>query len=417
MNTRRLSWPAVLCWLTVMLEGFDIVALGATSLALRHADHLQFTPSRLTWVATLSLVGVAIGASFVTPMADFVGRRKVLIWSVATFSVFTLVLPLSPNVEVFAGLRLLAGIGLGSCMPTALAVMSEYLPAERRARASTTTMTGFHAGAVGASLLALASDDTWQLLYIVGGAAGLFAAGLMIRKLPETAEPTRTVRPIAGKAAPPDSRVLDLVRPRFLRTSVAVWVSTFMGLLLVYGLNTWLPSLMKTAGYNVSTSITLLFVLNAGGVAGMLLAGHVGDTRGISRTVVTWFAVGGILLAVLSIKMQSAILLDVVIFFTGVFVFSAQVLVYAYVAQSYPQRIRGSALGITSGIGRLGAITGPLITGVLVSAGLAYPWGFYFFALAAGLGVVAMLIAPFVGRVGVSRGAAHEPAANGPLVE
>lgn len=119
----------------------------------------------------------------------------------------------------------------------------------------------------------------------------------------------------------------------------------------------------------------------------------------MSRTTVTWFAVGGVLLAVLSIKTSSSVLLDVVIFFTGVFVFSAQVLVYAYVAHSYPARVRGTALGVTSGIGRLGAITGPLITGVLVDAGLAYPWGFYFFAVAAGLGVVAMLVAPFVRRV------------------
>ena len=81
-------------------------------------------------------------------------------------------------------------------------------------------------------------------------------------------------------------------------------------------------------------------------------------------------------------------------FATGVFVFSAQVLVYAYVTQAFPDRIRGSALGITAGIGRLGGIVGPLITGILVSTGQAYPWGFYFFALAAGLGVVAMAAAP-----------------------
>lgn len=400
---RRFSWPAVLCWLTVMLEGFDIVALGATSLALRHAEHLEFTASRLTLVATVSLVGVAIGAAFVTPMADVIGRRKVLIGSVATFSVFTLVLPLSPNVGVFAALRLLAGIGLGACMPTALAIMADYRPQQRRTRASTTTMTGFHAGAVGASLLALAVGDLWQVLYVVGGTAGLIAAGLMVWRLPETAGVVRMRRAGSNEAgverAAPEIGVIDLVRPRFLRTSIAVWVSTFMGLLLVYGLNTWLPSLMKNAGYNVSTSITLLFVLNAGGVVGMLLAGHVGDTRGLSRTTVTWFAVGGVLLAVLSIKTSSSVLLDVVIFFTGVFVFSAQVLVYAYVAHSYPARVRGTALGVTSGIGRLGAITGPLITGVLVDAGLAYPWGFYFFAVAAGLGVVAMLVAPFVRRV------------------
>ncbi|HEY3710199.1 MAG TPA: MFS transporter [Amycolatopsis sp.] len=383
----RFSWAAVLCWLTVLIEGFDLVALGATSLALQHAGGLEFTPSRLTTVATVSLVGVALGAALVTPLADLVGRRTILIASVASFSAFTLVLPLSSGFVMFAVLRLLAGLGLGSCMPTALAMMSEHRPARRRTRASTTTMTGYHCGAVLASLLALAAGNSWQILFYAGGAAGLVIAAVMWWKLPETA-------PARRDAETERVTVLDLVRPRFLRTTLAVWVSTFMGLLLVYGLNTWLPSLMKTAGYGVSTSITLLFVLNAGGIAGMLLAGYVGDARGIRRTALAWFAVGAVLVAVLSIRIQVSVVLNLVIFLTGVFVFSAQVLVYAYVAQSYPDRIRGAALGVTSGVGRLGAITGPLITGVLVTAGVAYPWGFYFFAVAAVLGLLAMALAP-----------------------
>jgi MFS family permease len=333
-----------------------------------------------------------------------VGRRTVLIGSVLAFSVFTLVQPLSPTVGVFAALRLIAGLGLGACMPTALALMSEYLPPARRARASTTTMTGYHCGAVAASLLALAVGSSWQVLYYSGGVAGLVLAAVMWWKLEETVD-TATPAIAAEKVT-----VIDLVRPRYLRTTLAVWVSTFMGLLLVYGLNTWLPSLMKIAGYNVSTSITLLFVLNAGGVVGMLLAGHVGDTRGITRTLLVWFGLGGLLLAVLSIRIGSAVLLDALIFLTGVFVFSAQVLVYAYVAERYPARIRGSALGISSGVGRLGAITGPLITGVLVSAGNAYPWGFYFFAVAALVGLLAMLAAPWLGRSAETEPSGAEPA-------
>src|SRR3954452_725182 len=394
MLEQRRSWAAVLCWLTVMLEGFDLVTLGATSLALRNADTLQLTPERLTLVATLSLVGVAIGAAFVAPLADVFGRRRVLLGSVVVFSVLTILQPLSPNVAVFAGLRLLAGLGLGACMPVALATMSESVPVNRRARASTTTMTGYHAGAVAASLLALAVTDSWQVLYYAGGIAGLVLTVAMWRMLPETAA--------VGEPVPEGEKVtvLDLLKGGRLRITLAVWVSTFMGLLLVYGLNTWLPNLMREAGYSVSTSVTLLLVLNAGGIAGMLLAGYMADTRGVTRTVLAWFAVGGVLLASLSIKIESATLLNVIIFLTGVFVFSAQVLVYAYVAHTHPQRIRGSALGITSGVGRIGAIVGPTITGAFVSAGIARPWGFYFFALAAFLGLAAMAIAPHVGRVG-----------------
>ena len=393
MSEQRSSWPAVLCWLTVLLEGFDLVTLGATSLALRNADTLQMTPERLTLVATLSLVGVAVGAAFVAPLADVVGRRRVLLGSVVVFSVLTIVQPLSPNVGVFATLRLLAGLGLGACMPVALATMSESVAVERRARASTTTMTGYHAGAVAASLLALAVDESWHVLYYVGGAAGLVLTAVMWAKLPET---SAVGAPAAGTEK---VTVLDLVKPSMLRVTLAVWTSTFMGLLLVYGLNTWLPNLMREAGYSVSTSVTLLLVLNAGGIAGMLLAGYMADTRGVTRTVLAWFGAGGVLLALLSIRIESSVLLNAIIFLTGLFVFSAQVLVYAYVAHTHPQRIRGSALGITSGVGRIGAIVGPSITGAFVSAGIARPWGFWFFALAAFLGLAAMAVAPHVGRV------------------
>lgn len=393
MTTRnRFSWPATLCWLTVLLEGFDLVVLGATSLSLQHDGRLHFTPSSLTMVATATLVGVAIGAAFVTPLADLFGRRKVLIASVASFSLLTLVLPLAPTVTIFAVLRLLAGLGLGACMPTALTFMSEYLPADRRARANTTTMTGYHCGAVAASLLVLAAHNSWQLPVYVCGVTGLVVAGIMWAELEETTPGRAWIEP-AEKVT-----VLDLLRPRYLRATLAVWVATFTGLVLVYGLNTWLPSLMKTAGYNVSTSITLLFVLNAGGVVGMLLAGYAGDARGISRTVPVWFGLGAVLLAALSFRIQVSALLDVAIFLAGVFVFSAQVLVFAYVTQHYPAQVRGSALGITSGVGRLGAIAGPLFTGVLVSSGVAYPWGFYFFAAASVLGLMAMAAAPRAAR-------------------
>jgi MFS family permease len=92
---------------------------------------------------------------------------------------------------------------------------------------------------------------------------------------------------------------------------------------------------------------------------------------------------------VLSVKLPGAgVYLSVLL--AGVFVFSSQVLVYAYVGQRYPTWARGTALGAASGVGRLGAITGPLVGGALLTAGVAYPWGFYIFAAVAALAAVAV---------------------------
>ncbi|MGW2104042.1 MFS transporter [Streptomyces olivaceoviridis] len=386
----RNLWTVVLCWTTVLLEGYDLVVLGAIIPTLLKTRHLGMTAGDATTVATLSLVGVAIGAVLVGPLADRLGRRLLLIGSVVLFSVFTLLVPLAGSVTMFAVLRLIAGLGLGACMPVSLTMMAEHMPADRRARASTLTMTGYHTGAVITSLLALRATDDWEVLFYVLGVAGLTVAVVQWFRLPESEAFVR------AKEAPGAERVpfTELLKPAYLRAGIGIWVASFMGLLLVYGLNTWLPKLMNDAGYPVPTAVTQLLVLNAGGVAGLVLGGFVADRRGIKLTTLGWFAVSVGMLAWLSVKMDSDLLLDTVVFLTGVFVFSAQVLVYAYVTQYYPASVRGTALGSASGIGRIGSIVGPSVTGALVSAGIGHPWGFYFFATVAALAFLAVLTLP-----------------------
>src|SRR5699024_4472528 len=155
--------------------------------------------------------------------------------------------------------------------------------------------------------------------------------------------------------------------------TIGVWASSFMGLRLVYGLNTWLPKIMADAGYEVSDSLVPLFVMHIGAVVGLVLAGWLADPHGTQRIVLLWVVLAAVLLAAPVIPMTSQILLSLAVFIAGVVVFSAQVLGYAFVSAIYPAQARGAALGMASGIGRLGAIVGPFITGALVTAGIAYP--------------------------------------------
>ncbi|MEU6807443.1 aromatic acid/H+ symport family MFS transporter [Streptomyces sp. NPDC046831] len=401
---RRSTWTVVLCWITVLLEGYDLVVLGAIIPTLLKTHHLGMTAGDATTVATLSLVGVAIGAVCVGPMADWLGRRLLLIGSVVLFSLFTILVPLAGSVTMFAVLRLIAGVGLGACMPVSLTMMAEHMPAARRARASTLTMTGYHTGAVITSLLALQVTDNWEILFYVLGVAGFVIAGIQWFRLPESEAFVQAKQTSGAQRVP----FTELLKPAYLRAGIGVWVASFMGLLLVYGLNTWLPKLMNDAGYPVPTAVTQLLVLNVGGVVGLVLGGFVADRRGIKGTTLGWFGVSVVMLACLSIRMNSDLLLNTVVFLTGVFVFSAQVLVYAYVTNFYPASVRGTALGSASGIGRLGSIVGPSITGALVTAGIGHPWGFYFFAAVAVLGFLAVLTLPR--RAGHAPAEATEPA-------
>ena len=139
-------WPVLLCWLAVALDGFDLVVLGAVIPTLSKTGDLGFTDASLTTASTVGLVGVGIGAVAIGPLTDRYGRRRSLISCIAIFSVFTLAVAFAQNVTQFTALRFLAGLGLGACLPTALAFMSEHAPKGRDSKAVTRTMTGYHVG-------------------------------------------------------------------------------------------------------------------------------------------------------------------------------------------------------------------------------------------------------------------------------
>ena len=402
-------WPVWLCWLAMVLDGFDLVVLGTVIPTLIKSQELGFDAIGATFAATISLVGVGLGALFIAPLSDRLGRRNLLVACVTWFSIFTIAVVFAPNVAWFSAFRLLAGLGLGACLPAALAYMNDYAPAGTAGKSTTRTMTGYHVGAVATAFLALLVIPSWRTMFVVGGLAGFALVPFLWFKLPETLPPVihlpaavkspadaAAATTASAAAAPEEGRASfrDLGRKPYPLIAAGVAVASFMGLLLVYGLNTWLPQLMASAGYSLNAGLALLLVLNVGAVVGLLIAGVLADRHGTKRIVLLWFGLSAVFLAALSIQIQNEIVLYAAVFVTGVFVFSSQVLVYAWVSQLFPVRLRGTALGFAAGVGRLGAILGPAVTGALVAAGIAYPWGFYVFAAAALLAVLALAFVP-----------------------
>ena len=162
--------------------------IGAVIPTLKASGDLGFTAATLTTASTVGLVGVGIGAALIGPVTDRIGRRTTLIACIAWFSVFTIAVACAPNVGTFIVLRLLAGFGLGACLPIALTFMSEYAPAGSDAKAVTRTMTGYHVGAVITALLALWVIDAWgwEAMFVIGGVVGLLVLPVMWFKLPES---------------------------------------------------------------------------------------------------------------------------------------------------------------------------------------------------------------------------------------
>ena len=413
---RAAGWVAPLCWVAVLLDGFDLVVVGTVVPALQEPGEWGLTGPGTTFVITIGLVGMCVGALTVGTLTDLVGRRKALIGAVASVSLFTLLCAFAPNAGTFGVLRFLAGVGLGGCLPTAIAMVNEFTRAGRSGRATTTVMTGYHVGAVATAALAIAVVEPigWRWMFVLGSLPALVLVPLMLARLPESpaylvakgrrAEAEDVARrhgleleqpaaPVAEQAGDSAGATLKtLFTGGYLRNTVAIGVTSFMGLLLVYGLNNWLPTIMKEADYDLGAALAFLLVLNVGAIAGLLLAGTVGDRIGTRPAGIAWFAAAAVFLALLSVKLPIAGLY-VLVFLTGCFVFSSQVLVYAFVSGNHPPQVRATALGWSAGAGRVGAIVGPVVTGALFSAGNAFPWGFYVFAVVGVLGALALAVA------------------------
>lgn len=385
-------WVVPLCWAAVLLDGFDLVVLGSVLPVLLDEGVWGLTPASASVASTVGLVGMMVGALAIGTITDLIGRRKVLLVAVSSFSLFTLLCAVAPSVFVFSLLRFLAGLGLGGCLPTAITLVTEYARGAKNSP-TTTIMTGYHVGAVLTALLGIAVLPTlgWRAMFVAGALPAVVLVPLMLRYLPESAEfeqqrAAETARTSAGES------IAALFRSGMARSTLAFWVASFLGLILVYGLNTWLPEIMRAAGYPLGASLGLLLTLNAGGVLGLIVAGRVADRAGVKRAVVLWFVAAGVLLALLSVRLP-AVGLYLAVFMAGFFVFSSQVLVYAFVGRSYPAASRATGLGWSAGIGRIGAICGPLLGGALLTAGIAYPWGFYAFGAIGVLGAAAIAVA------------------------
>lgn len=148
-------WVVALCWIAILIEGFDVVVIGTVMPALLDYQPWGLSPEWAGLLASLALVGMMIGSLTVGTVTDIIGRRKSIILSITWFSAFTALCAAAPTPELFGLFRFLSGLGLGGLLPVAATMVSEYGRAGRGGSSITFMMTGFHVGAVLTALVAL----------------------------------------------------------------------------------------------------------------------------------------------------------------------------------------------------------------------------------------------------------------------
>ena len=177
---------AVLCGLVVLLDGLDTQVVGYLAPALAKEWHLS--RAALGPVLSAGLAGLMAGLLVLAPIADRIGRKRAILFSVALFGLFSLLTANAPGVTALMAYRFLAGIGLGGAMPNALALTGEYTPRRRRATIVVAMFCGFSLGSIlGGGLTAgLIAHHGWRVIFLIGGLLPLLLLPVLWKLLPES---------------------------------------------------------------------------------------------------------------------------------------------------------------------------------------------------------------------------------------
>jgi AAHS family 4-hydroxybenzoate transporter-like MFS transporter len=364
-------------------------------------------------VMSAAPIGLVIGALTAGPASDRIGRKWVLITSVFLFGVFTILTAFTQSPASMAILRVLTGIGLGAAMPNSTTLLSEYSPLRKRALLITIMFTGFNLGSalIGFAAGWLVPTHGWRAVLIFGGVIPLVLVPLQAWLLPESARLlavrgakseriAATLNRVTGANFTGNETFVSTEPPLPTRKpigvlfsegygvmTIALWVTYFMGLLVIYLLTGWLPTLIKDAGLSITAAANVTAMFQIGGTIGAVLVGWIMDKVRPARVISAAYLGGGICVLVLAGMGALSSSLALLVFAAGFCMSGAQTGLNAYAPGRYPTVARATGVSWMLGMGRFGSIFGSAIGGALL--GLGWQFG----AILAMLAVPAVLAA------------------------
>lgn len=418
---RTVVWIVALATVGLVFDGYDLVVYGTVvSTFLRDPSQIgTVTPSIAGALGSYALIGVLVGALLAGSVGDILGRRKVMLFAYAWFSIGMGVTALTTSTTLFGLLRFVTGLGVGALVATTGALVAEYAPKGKKNLCNAIVYSGVPLGSLLAAGLAilLLPIIGWRGLFLIGALPVVTLLPLAYFRMPESVawlaarerlHEAQVISLRTGVEIPPrEPATLILAQPvaqdkagfaglfgsGYLVPTVLLGLMSATGLLLVYSLNTWLPELMLRAGFNAKGSLSFLLVLNGGAVLGALLGSRVADRFGPKSVVAACFAIGATAIALLTLDLPLTVRLAAVAI-VGLGTSGTQTLIYGFVANYYRTNVRGAGVAWCAGFGRLGGVGGPLLGGFLISQGFELNSIFYILAALAILGVVLTLVVP-----------------------
>lgn len=421
INAQPLSayqWRVVLlCFLIVFLDGLDTAAMGFIAPALTQEwgiDRASLGP-----VMSAALIGMVFGALGSGPLADRFGRKLVLVGAVFLFGLFSLFSAFSANVDQLLVLRFLTGLGLGAAMPNATTLLSEYTPERLKSLLVTSMFCGFNLGMAGGGFVSakLIPAFGWHSLLLIGGLLPLVLTLVLLLWLPESArylvvrnKGDERVRRVLAPIAPSEVAVAsgfrvpeqqtvqsrNVFRVIFSGTysagTLLLWLTYFMGLVIVYLLTSWLPTLLRDSGASLEQAASIGALFQLGGVLSAVGVGWAMDRFDPHRVIGVFYLLAGVFAWLVGQSLGQMTLLATLVLVAGMCINGAQSAMPSLAARFYPTQGRATGVSWMLGIGRFGAILGAWIGATLLGLGWNFEQVLTALVLPAALATAAVLV-------------------------
>lgn len=410
LHARILFWGLLI----LIFDGYDLAVVGAALPSIM--KDMGVSAGSAGFMASSALFGMMIGAFVFGSLADRIGRVRTLSICVVLFSIFTAVAGLTGDPITFSVMRFFAGLGIGGVLPVVTAQMAEFSPIKFRARLVVLVFAGYSIGGILVALTAkqLIEMHGWSSVFLAAGMP-LLLVPFILKTMPESmpflvrSGREEDLHRIVAELAPrlsrqrnvqffvpiADSADIAPIRHLFEAgrafSTVMVWTAFFMGLFMVYALSSWLTKMMAMAGYSLGSALTFSLVFNIGAIIGSVFGAWLGDKFNIKHVLVMFYGLGAVSLALMGYT-KSTELLFVVVFLVGASTLGTVVLAYAYAGEFYPASVRSTGVGFASGVGRLGAILGPILVGMLVALKLPLEQNFMAIGVAGMIGALSVML-------------------------
>jgi AAHS family 4-hydroxybenzoate transporter-like MFS transporter len=390
---RRGPWLVTLIGVAIiMADGFDLQSIGFVAPEIARDWGLPLADFAI--IFSLGLAGTIPGAMFAGSLSRLIGHRLAIMLALLLFGVASLATAAATSIADLAALRFITGIGLGAAVPLVIVTVAGAAPVRFRATFITLILCGQPLGAIlGAALCArLIPIHGWEAAFLLGGSLPLLLIPAALA-LPEPQSGHHDSSSAAGGASKGTAR--ELVRPDLKTTSLFLWVTAFLNVMVLYIIVNWLPGTIRSEGHSLDQSLVAISLFNFGGIGGILLMGVLIDRLGLFRIVPIAFFVGAMSIIGLDLFRFSLPTLYAASLFAGVAGYGAGASIGAMAVLLYPAPLQTMATGWALAIGRIGAAAGPLAAGLALRAGLAPP---HLFLIAGGAAALAGLCVFMLGR-------------------